>query len=39
MAGESAPGPDAGLTLADQMIEAHGGAALWERLDAVRVRA
>lgn len=38
MAGESAPARDAGLTLARQMIEAHGGAALWSRLDAVRVR-
>jgi len=38
MAGDSAPGHNPGLTLAEQMIEAHGGAALWERLDAVRIR-
>jgi hypothetical protein len=38
MAGDSAPGGNAGLALAEQMIEAHGGAALWDRLDAVRVR-
>jgi hypothetical protein len=38
MAGDSAPARSAGLTLAEQMIEAHGGAALWNRLDAVRVR-
>src|SRR5215471_10640587 len=39
MARERAPTRNAGLTLAEQMIEAHGGAALWHRLDAVRVRA
>ena len=39
MAGDSAPGRNPGLTLAEQMIEAHGGAALWNRLQAVRVRA
>ena len=38
MAGDSAPGGNAGLALAEQMIQAHGGAALWNRLDAVRVR-
>ena len=38
MAGESAPAGNAGVTLAEQMIEAHGGAALWNRLDAVRAR-
>ena len=38
MAGDSAPGPNPGLTLAEQMIEAHGGAALWNRLQAVQVR-
>src|SRR5215467_4171365 len=36
MAGESAPGRNPGLTLAEQMIEAHGGAALWNRLDSLR---
>lgn len=36
MAGESGPGRNAGLTLAEQMIEAHGGAALWNRLDSLR---
>ena len=39
MAGNSAPARNAGLALAEQMIEAHGGAALWNQLDAVRVRA
>ncbi len=38
MAGDSAPAHKAGLTLAGQMIEAHGGAALWNRLQAVQVR-
>src|SRR5499427_11013019 len=38
MAGDSAPGRNPGLTLAEQMIEAHGGAALWNRLQAVQVR-
>lgn len=37
MAGESAPARDAGLALAEQMIEAHGGAALWNRLQAVQI--
>lgn len=37
MAGASTPADDAGLTLAKQMIEAHGGAALWNRVDAVRI--
>ena len=36
MAGERASGRNAGLTLAEQMIEAHGGAALWNRLDSLR---
>ena len=39
MAGNSAPARNAGLALAEQMIEAHGGAALWNQLDTVRVRA
>jgi len=38
MARERAPARNAGLPLAEQMIEAHGGAELWERLDAVRIR-
>src|SRR5215472_441637 len=38
MVGDSAPAHNAGLTLAEQMIEAHGGAALWNRLQAVQVR-
>ena len=36
MAGENAPGRNAGLTVAGQMIEARGGAALWNRLDCLR---
>jgi len=39
MARDSAAARHAGLTLAEQMIEAHGGGALWNRLQAVRVRA
>ena len=38
MAGDSALGRNPGLTLAGQMIQAHGGAALWNRLQAVRIR-
>jgi len=38
MAGDSAPGRNPGLTLAEQMIAAHGGAALWDRLQAVQLR-
>jgi len=38
MAGDSVPAGNPGLTLAGQMIEAYGGAALWNRLDAVQVR-
>src|SRR5215831_15459827 len=38
MAGESAPAGNAGLALAEQVIEAHGGAAHWDRLDAVRAK-
>ena len=38
MAGDSAPARNPGLTLAGQMIEAHGGAALWNRLQAMRAR-
>ena len=36
MARERAPARNAGLPLAEQMIEAHGGAELWERLDRTR---
>jgi len=36
MAGESAPGRNAGLSAAEQMIEAHGGAALWNPLASLR---
>ena len=39
MARERAPARNAGLPLAEQMIEAHGGAALWNRLQEVQVRA
>ena len=38
MAGENSPARNAGLTLAEEMIEAHGGAARWNRLDAVQIR-
>ena len=38
MAGDSAPGRNPGLTLAEQMIAAHGGAALWDRIQAVQLR-
>jgi len=38
MTGENAPVGSSGLTLAEQMIEAYGGTALWNRLKAVQVR-
>jgi len=38
MAGDGAPARNPGLTLAEQIVEAHGGAALWNRLQAIQVR-
>ena len=38
MDGENSPARNPGLTLAEEMIEAHGGATRWNRLDAVRIR-
>ena len=37
MTGENAPVGSSGLTLAEQMIEAYGGTALWNRLQAVQI--